>query len=69
MLFCTNNISKQNEIIEQALAKSYGDIHNTFTVPCEKSRIVSFVSLIMKKIVVCPALSRLLLKLICCIAF
>ena len=66
---CTNTISKQNKFMEQTLVKSYDDIHNTFIVPCEKSRIVSFVSSIMKKIVVCPALSRLLLKLICCIAF
>ena len=64
----TNTIPKQNKFMEQKLAKSYDDIHNTFTVPCKKSWIVSFVSSIMKKIAVCPALSRLLLKLICCIA-
>ena len=62
-------MSKQNKIVEQTLAKSYDDIHNTVTVPCEKSRIVSFVSSIMKKIVVCPDLSRLPVKLICCMAF
>ena len=26
-------------------------IHNNFTVPCEKSKIVSFASLIMKNII------------------
>ena len=49
-------------------AKSYDAIHNTFTVPCEKSKMASFASLIMKNIVVCSALFRFAVKLICCIA-
>ena len=62
-------MSKQIKLVEQTLVKSYDDIHNTFTVPCEKSKTVSFISSIMKKIVVCPALSKLPVKLISCIAF
>ena len=44
-------------------------IHNTFTVPCEKSKTVSFASSIMKNIVAPSARSRFPAKLICCIAF
>ena len=44
-------------------------IHNTLTVPCEKSKMVSFASLIMKNIVAPAAQSRFPVKLICCIAF
>ena len=51
---------KQNKIAEHAVlsktlatramrAKSYDEIHNTFTVPCEKSKIVSFTFSIIKK--------------------
>ena len=36
--------------MEHAVAKSYDDIHNTLTVPCEKSKMVSFAFSIMKKI-------------------
>ena len=43
-------------------------IHNTLTVPCEKSKTVFFASSIIKYIAVCPAWSRSLVKLICCIA-
>ena len=55
--------------MEHAKAKSHDDMHNTSTVPCEKSKIVSFDSSIMKSIAVCPARSRFAVKLICCIAF
>ena len=34
--------------MEHAVAKSYDAIHNTLTVLCEKSKIVSFGSSIMK---------------------
>ena len=44
-------------------------IDNTFTVPCEKSKMVSFASSIMKNIVAPAAQSRFPVKLICCIAF
>ena len=39
------------------------------TVPFEKSKTVSFVSLIIKSIAVPRALFRLSVKLICCFAF
>ena len=39
------------------------------TVPCEKSKFVSFASAIVKKIVAYSARSRFPAKLICCIAF
>ena len=56
--------------MEHAKAKSHDDMHNTSTVPCEKSKIVFFDSSIMKSIAVCPARSsRFAVKLICCIAF
>ena len=39
--------------------------YKTFTVPCEKSKTVSFASSVIKNIVVFPALSKFALKLIC----
>ena len=42
--------------------------HNIITVPCEKSKMVSITSSIMKNIVL-PAQSKFPVKLICCIAF
>ena len=42
-------------------------IHNTFTVPCERSKIVSFASSIMKKIA--AFFTMLSVKLICYIVF
>ena len=42
-------ILKQNKIAEDAVGKSYDDIHNTLTILFEKSKIVSFASSIMKK--------------------
>ena len=44
-------------------------IHNTFTVPCEKSKTVSFASSMMKNIVAPAAGSKFPVRLICCIAF
>ena len=44
-------------------------INNTYTVPDEKSRIVSLTSLIMKNILLFPAHSRFPVKLIFSIAF
>ena len=38
-------------------------IHKTFTVPCEKSKTVSFASSIIKNIAVFPVLSKPALKL------
>ena len=55
--------------MEDAVAESYDDIHSTFTVPCEKSKMDSFVSSIMKKIVAPAARSRFPVKAIYCIAF
>ena len=43
--------------------------HNTLTVPFEKSKIVSFTSLIIKNIAAPSALARFPAKLICFIAF
>ena len=40
-------------------------VYNTLTVPCKKSGIDSFVSSIMKNIVVSPAWFTFLVKLIC----
>ena len=42
---------------------------NTFTVPFDKSKTVSFASSIIKNIVACPPQSIFPVKLICCIAF
>ena len=44
-------------------------IHNTFKVPCEKSKTISFASSVMKNIFAPSARSRFSVKLICCIAF
>ena len=44
-------------------------IRNTFTVPCEKSKMVSFASSIMENIVVFPSPSRFAVKLIYYTAF
>ena len=38
-------------------------------VPCEKSKIVSFGSSVMKNIVLFPSRSKFPVKIICCIAF
>ena len=38
-------------------------------VPCEKPKIIYFASLKKKNIVVFPACSRFIAKLICCISF
>ena len=56
---------KENKIVEHEVA----NIHNTFTVPWEKSKMVSFGSSIKKNIVAHSARSRFPLKLICYIAF
>ena len=37
--------------MERTVTKSYGDMHNTLTVPCGKPKMVSFVSSIMKNTV------------------
>ena len=42
-------------------------IYSNFTVSCEKSKTYSFVSSIIKNIVVFPALSKF--QVICCFAF
>ena len=61
VLFYIYIILKQNKTMEH--------IHNTFTVPCEKSKMVSFVSSLMKNIVAPSSLSRFPVKLIWRIAF
>ena len=55
--------------MENGVAKSYDDIHNTLLVLCEKSKMVSFAPSIMKNIIVFPSWSRFAIKLICYIAF
>ena len=50
-------------------AKSYNDIHNIFTIPCEKSKIVSFTSSIMKSNNLLLSPSGFQVKSVCCIAF
>ena len=52
-----------------AVAKSYDDIYNTLTVPCEKFKMVSFASSITENINLLLLPLRFLVKLICCIAF
>ena len=37
--------------MEHAVANSYDNIYNALTVPCEKSKMVSFTSSIMRNIV------------------
>ena len=59
--FYIDIILKQNKIVEV--------IHNTLTVPCEKSKMVSFDSLIMKNIAAPAAQSWFPLKLIYFIDF
>ena len=54
-------ILEQNKIVEQ--------IHNTFTVLCEKSKLVFFTSSLMEKINLLLSTSTFLVKLICYIAF
>ena len=48
-------------------------IYNTFTIPCEKSKMVPFASTIIKNIIVLSFIFspqfRFSVKLICCIAF
>ena len=46
-----------------------GYIQNSLTVPCEKSKTVSFASSIMKNIIAPLSRSRFPVKLIYCIAF
>ena len=62
----TNTASKQNKIVEHKVGRSYDNMHSTFTVLCEKSKIVSFDSSIMKN-VACPVRSRSPVELIGCI--
>ena len=45
------------------------NIYNTFTVPYEKSKMVSIAYPILKNIVAPSAQSKFPVKLICCIAF
>ena len=54
-------IFEQNKIVEH--------MHNTFTVLCEKSKMVSFTFPIMKNINLLLLPFRFSVKLICCIAF
>ena len=43
--------------------------HNTFMVSCEKTKMISFTSSIMKNMAVYTVQFRFLVKLTCCIAF
>ena len=69
--FYTDITLKQNKIVEHAVAKLYNDVHNTSTVPSEKSKLVSFASSILKNIVVFafPSQARFPVKLIYWTAF
>ena len=80
--FYIDIILKQNKIVEQGVrseilqsdtlatrTKWYNEIHNTLTVPNQKSKIASFNSSVMKNIDLLFSLSRFPIKLICCIAF
>ena len=75
-------ILNQNKIVEHAVrsktlrsetlstqAKSYDDIPNSSTVPCEESKVVSFTSSVMKNSNVFFSPFRFPVKLICYIAF
>ena len=42
-------------------------VYNMFRVLCEKPRIVSFASSIMKNVILSPGQSRFAVKVICCI--
>ena len=53
------------KVLKQKKKKNY----NTFTVPCEKCKTVSFASSLMKNIAEPSTISRFRVKLICCIAF
>ena len=44
MSFYIDIILKKKKIVEHAVAKPYDDLHDTFTIPWEKSKIVSFTS-------------------------
>ena len=55
--------------MEHAVANSYGDISNTFIVPCEKPKIIYFASSVMKNNIAPSSQSRFPVELICCIAF
>ena len=55
--------------MEHAEFESYNNIHSTLTVPCEKSKVVSFTSSKMKKSNLLLLPSRLPGKLIYCIGF
>ena len=55
--------------MEHTVAKSCDDIHNTFTVPCEKTKIDFFASSIMKTIIAPLSRSRFPVKLISCTDF
>ena len=50
-------------------SKSYDNIHNTLTVPCEKSKMVSSTSSVMKNSNVLLLPSRFPVKFICFLAF
>ena len=50
--------------MEYEVAKYYNDIHNTFTVPFEESKVVSYTSSIMKTIVALPCWTKFSVKLI-----
>ena len=55
--------------MEHAVAKLSNNIYNTSAVPCEKSKMVSYGSSIIKNIVVPSARSRFPVKSIYCMAF
>ena len=55
--------------MEHAVAKLHKNIHNTLTVPCKRSKMVSFASSIMTNIVTPSSRSRFPVKLICRVAF
>ena len=54
--------------MELPVATSYEDIYSTFTIPCKKSKMVSFTSSIIKTITLLFAPIRLPVKLVCVVS-
>ena len=67
LLYCVIFIWIRIKLIKQNHIQ-WNCVHKTFTVPCENSKTVSFISSIIKNIVVFPSLSKFATKLICWIA-
>ena len=60
---------EQTKIVKHAVANSYDDFYNTYTVSCEKLKMGFFTSSIIKNNDLSLPPSKFSVKLICCIAF